>query len=233
MKNDALILIVDDEPDIRNVLRILLTANGYEILEASTGQQAISSLLDHPEIDLILLDIMMPGMSGLEACQKIREFSTAPILFLTAKTQTSDKLSAYNNGGDDYLGKPFSQDELLMKVSSLLRRYRIYQGKPENFPQSQAAVPVLAVDGHTVKKRGVPVELTVKEVDIVRYLLEHQGSAVSAEKIYQDVWHEKYMPSSGNTVMVHMLNLRKKLEDDPTNPTIIRTIWGKGYQIDG
>ncbi len=228
---DALILIVDDELDIRNVLRILLTANGYRILEASTGPQAISTLHVHPEIDLILLDIMMPGMSGLDACQKIREFSAAPILFLTAKTQTSDKLSAYNNGGDDYLGKPFSQEDLLMKVSSLLRRYRIYQGKPEAFPQADAIAP-LSIEGHVVKKRGVPVDLTVKEVEIVRYLLAHRGNAVSAENIYQDVWHEKYLPSSRNTVMVHMLNLRKKLEDDPANPTLIRTIWGKGYQID-
>lgn len=229
MKSDTQILIVDDEPDIRNVINILLTANGYTVLEAATGEQAISAIHQNPNLDLIILDIMMPGMSGLEACKKIRRFSIAPILFLTAKTQTNDKQAAYCYGGDDYLGKPFSQEELMMKITSLLRRYRIYKGKPNFCPVEEE---ILSVHGHTIIKKGISIDLTDKEAEIMQYLLAHRGTAVSAEKIYEDVWHEKYLPSSANTVMVHILNLRKKLEYDPTNPTLIRTVWGKGYQVD-
>ena len=154
----------------------------------------------------------------------------APILFLTAKSQETDKMSAYHSGGDDYLTKPFSQAELLLKVKSLLRRYQVYRGKHELEAFTNAGV--VSLDGRSVYKDGQTVEVTEKEAEIIRYLLEHRGTPVSVESIYEDVWQEKYLPSSTNTVMVHILNLRKKLELDPANPTLIRTVWGKGYQID-
>ena len=125
------ILAVDDEPDLRSLLRILLTSKGYEVLEAASGQEAVDTLRSEPRIDLVIMDIMMPGLSGVEACAEIRKFSTVPMLFLTAKSQLADKAEAYASGGDDYLPKPFSQNELLMKVESLTRRYRVYKGKQE------------------------------------------------------------------------------------------------------
>ncbi len=230
MESSSKILIVDDEPDIRNILNILLCADGFTVLEAANGKQALEVLQKNASIDLILLDIMMPEMDGVTACQEIRKYSMAPILFLTAKSQETDKMSAYHSGGDDYLTKPFSQAELLLKVKSLLRRYQVYRGKHELEAFTNAGV--VSLDGRSVYKDGQTVEVTEKEAEIIRYLLEHRGTPVSVESIYEDVWQEKYLPSSTNTVMVHILNLRKKLELDPANPTLIRTVWGKGYQID-
>ena len=151
-------------------------------------------------------------------------------MFLTAKTQERDKLEAYQAGGDDYLAKPFSHAELMMKVESLLRRYRVYKGKTSG--QLLRADVMLDEPGRRVLRGGRPVELTETEFEILCFLAARRGSVVSVEQIYEGVWHEKYMPASNNTVMVHIVNLRKKLEDDPANPRLIRTIWGKGYQID-
>ena len=176
------------------------------------------------------MDIMMPGLNGIEASRAIRERCAAPILFLTAKTQERDKLEAYQAGGDDYLAKPFSHAELMMKVESLLRRYRVYKGKTSG--QLLRADVMLDEPGRRVLRGGRPVELTETEFEILCFLAARRGSVVSVEQIYEGVWHEKYMPSSTNTVMVHIVNLRKKLEEDPANPRLIRTVWGKGYQID-
>lgn len=195
------ILVVDDEPDIRNILHILLSSRGYEVDEAENGLRAVECVRAQPDYDLIILDIMMPGMDGVAACTEIRQHSVAPILFLTAKAQPADMSDAYGSGGDDYLIKPFSNHELFLRVDSLIRRYRVYHGKGD-----------------------APTVIDALEIN--------RGTSVSARKLYEDVWHEKFLPSSANTVMVHILKLRKKLEDDPANPTLIRTVWGKGYQID-
>ena len=175
---------------------------------------------------------MMPGIDGIEACAKIREISPAPVLFLTAKTQESDKYNAYSSGGDDFLSKPFSQPELLMKVDSLIRRYRVYRGK--SFASAESISDRILVDTEKRKiyKDGEALDITDTEYMIFMYLLKNRGKPVSAYELYEGVWGEKYMPSSANTVMVHMLNLRKKIEDDAASPKIIRTVWGKGYQID-
>ena len=171
---------------------------------------------------------MMPELSGIEASREIRSISSAPILFLTARTQEQDKLEAYSSGGDDYLAKPFSHGELLMKVDSLLRRYRVYKGKVTG-KQLKSDV-VLDEENRRILRGGEALELTETEYSILQFLADHRGSVVSVAQIYEGVWHEKYMPASNNTVMVHIVNLRKK--DDPANPRLIRTIWGKGYQID-
>lgn len=224
------ILIVDDEPDIRDVLRLLLETRGYVVHEAADGQSAISFMRAHGDIDLVIIDVMMPGMNGYETCAGIRQFSNAPALFLTARSGEDDRLSAYHSGGDDFLAKPFSQAVLLAKVSALLRRYTEYKGKPE----AGLTVSSISIDlqKHKAFKDGVQLELTDKELSILEYLVTNRGAIVSAQSLYENVWQEKYMPSSTNTVMVHILNLRKKIEDDASNPKIIRTIWGKGYQID-
>lgn len=226
----ARILVADDEPDIRNILRILLEAGGYQVAEAQNGLAAVEYVREQPNVDLVLMDIMMPGLDGVAASRAIRERCSAPILFLTAKTQERDKYEAYQAGGDDYLAKPFSHAELMMKVESLLRRYRVYKGKTNG----QLLRPDVVLDepGRRVLRGGRPVELTETEFEILCFLAARRGSVVSVEQIYEGVWHEKYMPSSSNTVMVHIVNLRKKLEEDPAEPRLIRTVWGKGYQLD-
>ena len=229
-EQSTLILVVDDEPDIRRIIRILLESSGYQVAEAPNGLAAVEYIRKQPNVDLVLMDIMMPQLGGVEASRAIRERCAAPILFLTAKTQERDKYEAYQAGGDDYLAKPFSHAELMMKVESLLRRYRVYKGKTNG--QLLRADIVLDEPGRRVLRDGRSVELTETEFEILCFLAARRGSVVSVEQIYEGVWHEKYMPSSTNTVMVHIVNLRKKLEDDPANPRLIRTVWGKGYQID-
>lgn len=229
MADTSHILIVDDDPDIRKVLFFLLKDN-YFVEEAADGAAAVEYIAAHPETDLVVLDVMMPGMSGYEACGKIRALSNAPILFLTAKSAEADMISAYGSGGDDFLSKPFSQGEFLAKVNSLLRRYKEYCGKPAE---------ALTIDGlevdletHSVKSSGKDVTLTDTEYAILEYLLKNRGSTVTAAELYESVWKERFLPGSGNTVMVHVLNLRRKIEATPSAPKIIRTVWGKGYQID-
>lgn len=229
------ILAVDDEQDIREILRILLESRGYAVACAANGDEAVSYMEQYPETDLVIMDIMMPGLNGIEACAQIREHSSAPILFLTAKTLEDDKAQAYGAGGDDYLGKPFSQAELLMKVESLVRRYRIYRGKPKQVEAPAMKVSkrlVLCEEKGYVIRDGEVIPLTNKEVEILRFFMDRPGRVIDARMLYEGVWRDKYLPSSTNTVMVHILNLRKKLESDYTNPTLIRTVWGKGYQLD-
>ena len=222
------ILAVDDEPDLRSLLRVLLTAKGYQVLEAASGTEAVEKLRTEPQIDLVIMDIMMPGLSGVQACAEIRKFSTVPMLFLTAKSQLADKAEAYASGGDDYLPKPFSQNELLMKVESLTRRYRVYKGKQED---SLGIDIRLDEDRSCAIRNGQRIELTDKEFAILRFFFRNRGRTLDVQTVYEGVWGEKFLPSSNNTVMVHILNLRKKLEPDPANPKLIRTVWGKGYQF--
>ena len=207
------ILIVDDDPDIRKVL-ILLLKNIYFVSEAADGESAIAFIKENPDVDLILLDVMMPGMSGVEACSRLREFCNAPVLFLTAKSAERDRLSAYHSGGDDFLSKPFSHDELLAKVGSLLRRYKEYRGKPD----AAIAIENLEIDfaQRSVKSFGADVALTDTEYSILEYLVKNRGLTVTAPELYEAVWKERFLAGSGNTVMVHVLNLRRKIEENPS-----------------
>lgn len=227
------ILIADDEIEIRKVLRLLLENSGYEIVEASDGAKAIEAVKEDPSIDLCIMDIMMPLMNGVEATKKIREFSTVPVLFLTARSLESDKEEAYSGGGDDYLIKPFSSRELLMKVEALTRRYTSYSAKSKVGGEIQLWKDVvLYLDSREVMKNGNVLDIRDKEMDMLIFLAKNKGKVVSPKEIYEAVWEEISLPSSNNAVTVHMLNLRRKLEDDPSSPKIIRTVWGKGYQID-
>ena len=223
------ILIVDDDPDIRKVLEILLKEK-YFVSQAADGPSAIACIRANPQIDLVILDVMMPGMSGYDVCTELRKISNVPILFLTARTAEGDRLTAYSSGGDDFLSKPFSPGELTAKVVSLLRRYREYRGKPD----MGLSLGELEVDlaARSVKRLGVPVALTDTEYSILEYMLKNRGRTVTASELYEAVWKEKFLAGSGNTVMVHVLNLRRKIEETPSSPKIIRTVWGKGYQID-
>lgn len=232
MAERSKILIADDESDIRKILRLLLQKKGYDVCEAVNGAEAIERAREG-DVDLIVMDIMMPRVSGIEAVVAIREFSTVPILFLTARSLESDKESAYLGGGDDYLVKPFSSTELLLKITSLLRRYTVYRGKEKD--KNIVSLPCdveVDVDAKIIRRAGEEVSLRDKENEIFFYLLSKRGETVETDRIYEDVWGEKAMPSSANNVMVNMLNIRKKLEYNPSNPKLIKTVWGKGYRFE-
>jgi DNA-binding response OmpR family regulator len=230
MSEKPKVLIVDDDPDIRNVLDLLLREE-YETAVMSGGAEAAAYMEENPETDLIILDVMMPEMDGIETCEKIRRFSNVPILFLTAKSAEKDRLAAYQSGGDDFLSKPFSRPELLAKVKSLLRRYRQYRGKPA---PTTFTFGTLEVDTktHMVYNAGETVPLTETEYAILDYLLKKRGTVVTTQELYEAIWKETFLPGSGNTIMVHVLNLRRKIEEVPSEPRIVRTAWGKGYIID-
>lgn len=233
-KEQYKILIVDDEPDIREVVSVLLGSEGYNVLQSENGGSAVEMVYADKSIDLVLLDIMMPGMTGVETCEMIRKRSNVPILFLTAKSQDQDKVEAYSGGGDDYLVKPFSQTELLMKVKSLLRRYQEYQKTQVEKPNQPVLSNNIVLDARSrsAVKDEKRVPLTEKEYAIMEYFAEHRGEIVGNKDIYEGVWRDSYLPSDGNTVMVHILNLRKKLEEDANHPELIKTIWGKGYRVE-
>lgn len=228
MNEPIRILAVDDEPDLRSLLRILLQSKGFQVEEAASGEEAVSMVTGSAPYDLVIMDIMMPGIDGVEACRQIREHSSVPMLFLTARSKIEDKQQAYLNGGDDYLVKPFASAELMLKVESLLRRYRVYKGKQ---PAPDTGHLHLDEEQKSVVKDGVAIVLTDKEYEILRYFMNNRGTVVDVRTLYENVWGEKYLSTSNNTVMVHVLNLRKKLEADPANPKLLRTVWGKGYQF--
>ena len=230
MSETTKILIVDDDPDIRNVLNLLLRSD-YETAEAADGFAAVEYIQQNPETDLVILDVMMPGMDGIETCGKIRESSNVPILFLTAKSAEQDRIAAYRSGGDDFLSKPFSQPELLAKVNSLLRRYREYRGKPASTVWTNGNLEV-DLNTRMVRNAGENVPLTDTEYSILECLVKNRGRTVTTQELYESVWNEKFLPGSGNTIMVHVLNLRRKIEEVPSSPRIIRTVWGRGYQVD-
>lgn len=228
------ILIVEDEAEIREGIRILLSGENYSILEAENGEQALNRMSD--QIDLVILDVMMPGISGLRVCEEIRKTSTVPILFLTAKAQESDKLIGLTAGGDDYLVKPFSYAELIARVKALLRRYCVYQGKgqpgatyEDNMLSARASPSPL--DHNQVWVRGEERDLTEIEYQILRLLMQRPQWIFSAQAIYESIWNEPYFPVSNGTVWVHIRKLRTKIEDDPQNPVFIKTVWGKGYRF--
>ncbi len=226
------ILVCDDEREIRNIIKLLLERVGYEVVVAECADAAISFLRANRDVDLCIMDVMMPGKSGVEAVAEIREFSTLPIIFLTAKSLESDKEEAYGAGGDDYIVKPFAARELVMKVEALIRRYTTYSGKEEGDTLRLPGGVVLNADKRQVMKNGVEIEMRDKELEVLVYLSKNRGRSVGASELYESVWGEMALPSSANTVTVHILNLRRKLEDNPSSPKLIRTVWGKGYQID-
>lgn len=229
------VLIIEDDRDIREGVRILLESEGYEVCEAEDGRKGLE-LLDK-ETDLVILDIMMPGISGLRTCEEIRKISNVPVLFLTAKAQESDKLIGLMAGGDDYLPKPFSYAELLGRVKALLRRYNIYMGRIK--PEQEKKEVWLESRGLKVHRnfnqvfvRGKETDLSELEYRILLLLMEHPKKIFSAQNLYESVWEEPYFYSCSSTVMVHIRKLRVKIEEDPKNPKHIKTIWGKGYKFD-
>ncbi|MEK3881134.1 response regulator transcription factor [Paenibacillus sp. FSL M7-0420] len=227
------ILIADDNHEIREIVRVLLESEQYHVIEAVDGEDAVNKVDD--TIDLIILDMMMPRKSGIKACVEIRELTSAPILFLTAKTQDSDKTLAFSAGSDDYLSKPFSYTEMVSRVKALLRRYYVYKGKED----SSAPSDVITFNGlsinptvNEVMMNGKELTLTEIEYKLLALMSINRNKIFSAQNLYESVWGEPYFYSCNNTVMVHIRNLRMKLEKDPQNPKFIKTVWGKGYRIE-
>ena len=231
------ILVCEDEDAIRDFVVINLVRSGYDVVDVSCGEDAVKVYTEqNGNFDVALLDIMMPGMSGLRVCEELRKTSAVPILFLTAKSQESDKLLGLTAGGDDYLAKPFSFAELSARVKALLRRYCVYQGKdqvhhkPHNTTLELHGVR-LALDCNRVWVDEREVDLTETEYRILRLLMQNPQRIFSIQVIYETVWNEPYYYVSNGTVMVHIRNLRMKVEDDPQKPTRICTVWGKGYRF--
>ena len=225
------VLICDDQPDIVNALKIFLKPEGYSLLEASNGKEAVE-MVRNQKIDLILMDIMMPVMDGIMATDQIREFSNVPIILLTAKSETEDVVLGLNVGADDYITKPFAPMEVLARVRSQLRRYHMQS--PVTPGQDTLTVGGIEMNDRekTVTVDGEPAALTPIEYAILKLLMENPGKVYSSKDIYRIVWQEEPMGNEG-AVSVHIRHLREKIEIDPGNPRYIKVVWGQGYRMEG
>ena len=225
------ILICDDQKDIVNALRIYLTPEGYDLYEAYNGQQAVE-LCKEKQMDLILLDVMMPVMDGVTATAKIREFSNAPIILLTAKSETEDKVLGLNVGADDYITKPFVPVEVLARIRSQLRRYSRMDNRTED--KEVLTIGGVSLDDRTksVTVEGEPVNLTPTEYSILHLLMTNPGKVYSTKALYEAVWQEAALGSEGS-VAVHIRHLREKIEINPSEPRYLKVMWGQGYKLEG
>ena len=226
------ILICDDQPDIVNALKIYLAPEGYKLYEAYTGAEALD-MVRNGDFHLILLDIMMPRMDGITATARIREFSNVPIILLTAKSETEDKVLGLNVGADDYITKPFVPVEVLARVRSQLRRYAQLGSRPEQQPGT------LTIGGVTLDDRtksvtvdGEQVALTPTEYAILHLLMANPGRVYSTKALYESVWQEAALGSEG-AVAVHIRHLREKIEINPSEPRYLKVVWGQGYKMEG
>lgn len=226
------ILICDDQPDIVNALKIYLKAEGYQLSEAFNGLQALE-IMARENIQLVLLDIMMPGMDGIAVAAKIREFSNVPIIFLTAKSETEDLVLGLNVGADDYITKPFVPLEVLARVRSHLRRYALLGSQVEE-RTNLITVGSITLDDNAkeVAVDGEPVALTPTEYSILRLLMKNPGKVYSTKALYEAVWQEAALGSEGS-VAVHIRHLREKIEIDPSQPRYLKVVWGRGYKMEG
>ncbi len=225
------ILIVDDEKEIRDLVNIYLRNEGFNTILAENGLEALE-ILKTKEVHLIILDIMMPKMDGIQACIKIREEKNMPIIMLSAKSQDMDKITGLITGADDYMTKPFNPLELTARVKSQLRRYiRLNTPVQKNDGTIEIDDLTINVDTHEIRVEGKEIRLTPREFDILELLARNRGMVFSIEKIYEKVWKEDFLESE-NTVMVHIRKIREKLEKDTRRPKYIKTVWGVGYKIE-
>ena len=223
------ILIVDDE-NIRNLLSIYLENEGFNTIKTNTAKEALE-IIEGNEIELILLDIMMPQIDGIEACMRIRKEKNMPIIMISAKSEDMDKIHGLTAGADDYITKPFNPLELIARVKAQLRRYQKYNTEA-NISKSRIEIGDLLIDTDTrqVWVGREEIRLTPKEFDILELLARNKGIVLSIRKIYEMVWKEEFFKAD-NTVTVHITNLREKIEANPKSPIYIKTIWGVGYKI--
>lgn len=226
----ASIAVVDDEKEIRDLISINLKNEGYDVFKAESGYKVIE-ILKNEHIDLVILDIMMPGMDGMQTCEKIREESNIPILMLSAKSENMDKIEGLLKGADDYMVKPFDSLELMVKIKAMLRRAYVFNDSKNNDSIINFSCVSIDKNKHVVKVNEKIVKLTSKEFDILYVLASNRGRIFSSEEIFEKVWKEKYFQAN-NTVMVHVCRLRDKLNKFSEGENIIHTIWGVGYKIE-
>ena len=232
LKNHMNILIADDESDIRNLIKISLEENGYTVLTAQNGKEAWD-ILTAQEVHLAILDVMMPVMDGFNLLRKIREHSTIPVIFLTARTDEMDKVLGLGLGADDYIAKPFSIAELVARVGAQLRRNNEYLSPT---PKEKSGVSItygnLSIDKEKccAFKDGEPIELSAKEYKLLLHFIEHPERVFTKRQLYHAVWDEEYN-FDDNTVMVHISRIRNRIEDDPQKPKYLKTIRGIGYKL--
>ncbi|MEK8131632.1 response regulator transcription factor [Paenibacillus filicis] len=227
------VLVTDDDSEIRDVICIYLRNEGYRVCEASDGAEALA-VIGRQAVDLIILDVMMPNMDGIRACLKMREVTGVPIIMLSAKGEDIDKISGLTTGADDYVVKPFNPLELMARVKAQLRRQSL-QGSSPTKPADTGVIEIddLIIDKkrHLVTVRDRAAALTPLEFAILELLAGHRGQVFDVDRIYRSVWKEdKFL--SDNTVMVHIRNIREKIEDNPREPRYVKTVWGVGYKVD-
>ncbi len=227
------ILIADDEKEIADLVELYLGNEDFRVLKFYDGAEALRAAEEESDLDLAVLDIMMPGVSGLEICRKIRERHNYPIIMLTAKDGEVDKINGLTMGADDYITKPFLPLELVARVKAQLRRYKRYN-------TGSVQEDVLAVSGlvlnsktHECLLNEKPLNLTPTEFSILRILCQRRGEVVSAEELFHLIWEEEYYTKNNNTITVHIRHLREKMGDSFENPKYIKTVWGCGYKIEG
>lgn len=228
------ILVVDDEKEIADLINLYLTNEGYNMTVLYSGSEALDRIMVK-QYDLAILDIMLPGVSGLEICQKIRERYHYPVIMLTAKVEDIDKITGLALGADDYITKPFNPLEVVARVKAQLRRYHRYNA---NSDQRSETIMEFDFAGLTINKEsrectlyGKELALTPLEFSILWHLCEHRGKVVSSEALFEAVWGERYIDNN-NTVMAHIGRLREKMNESSRNPKFIKTVWGVGYKIE-
>ena len=228
------ILVVDDERELADVLELYLTNDGYTVHKCYTGAEALDCI-EHTALDLALLDVMLPDADGFQLCKKVREKSYCPIIMLTARAEDGDKIMGLTIGADDYITKPFNPLEVVARVKTQLRRYRLYNSST---PEPEKAVHEYDIRGLVINRDnrkcflfGKEVQLTPLEFSVLWYLCEHQGVVVPSEELFEAVWGEKYLKNN-NTLMAHIGRLREKLDEPARSPRFIKTIWGVGYTIE-
>lgn len=227
-ENKKYILIADDDREIREIVSLLLNSEGYAVLTAADGMEAAQ--LAKPDIDLYLLDVDMPGQSGIMAAAQIRRQFETPIVFLTAYSGESDKVMGFSVGADDYIVKPFSTAELLMRIRAILRRSATFSAPKQQENRLAIGDAVLDLDSQSVMKGSERIALTYTEFKILELLAKNRGKIFSLDNIYQCIWNDNAV--GNDAIMVHIKNIRKKLGDSSRNPSYIKTAWGKGYYVD-
>lgn len=222
------ILIADDEPEIVDLLRDYLEADGFTVLGVGDGDAAVAAVASQ-EVDCIVLDVMMPGKTGFEACRLIREQRDVPILFLSARQSDVDKIRGLGLGGDDYIGKPFSPGEVVARVKAVLRRYQ-KRAEPSPAPRMRYGRLEIDVKARQVYVAGEAVYMTAKEYELLLFLAEHPRQVFTREQLFERVWGDF---GDLHTVTVHIGRIREKVEESPSKPKLIGTVWGVGYRFEG
>ena len=227
------ILVVDDEENIADLIEVYLKNENYNILKFYNGHDALQCI-ENENIDLAILDVMLPDINGFSICQQIREKHNFPVIMLTAKDEEVDKITGLTLGADDYITKPFRPLEMVARVKAQLRRFTEYNATESMQEENTIAFSGLVLDKakHECMLNEKPLSLTPIEFSILWVLASNRGRVVSSEELFQEVWGEKYFTNNNNTVMVHIRHLREKMHDNAARPKYIKTVWGVGYKIE-